>query len=135
MCGRVDKACQSANVDRSTFYDWLKADPDYKAAFEAAQERTTRMLEDEAFRRAFDGVDEPVFHQGQECGKIRRYSDTLLIFLLKAQNPAKYREKFDHTHHGTVSVVNFVGDVLADAAAADPEANVGTESAEPQAGG
>lgn len=49
-------------------------------------------LEDEAHRRAFEGVDKPVFYQGDECGTIREYSDTLAIFLLKAHNPEKYRE-------------------------------------------
>jgi hypothetical protein len=49
-------------------------------------------LEDEAHRRAFDGTLEPVFHQGDECGTVRKYSDTLAIFLLKAHAPDKYRE-------------------------------------------
>ena len=49
-------------------------------------------LEDEAHRRAFEGVPEPVFHQGVECGSVRKYSDTLAIFLLKAHRPEKYRE-------------------------------------------
>ena len=41
-------------------------------------------LETEAQRRAVEGWDEPVFHEGREVGKKRRYSDTLLIFTLKA---------------------------------------------------
>ena len=39
------------------------------------------------------GVDEPVFYQGAQCGAVRKYSDTLLIFMLKARRPEKYRER------------------------------------------
>lgn len=48
--------------------------------------------EQEAHRRAVDGIDEPVFYKGDECGHIRRYSDRLLEFLLKADNPQKYAQ-------------------------------------------
>ena len=52
--------------------------------------------EDEAVRRAHDGVDEPVFYQGKACGVVRKYSDTLLIFLLKGRRPEKYRDRPSH---------------------------------------
>ncbi len=42
-------------------------------------------------RRAVDGVDEPVYQGGKKVGSITRYSDTLLIFLLKA-NRDKFRQ-------------------------------------------
>ena len=37
-------------------------------------------------------MDEPVFYQGQVVGHIRKYSDNLLMFLLKAHWPEKFRE-------------------------------------------
>lgn len=55
------------------------------------------LLEAEAVRRAYEGVDEPVFYQGSECGEVRKYSDTLLMFLLKGMMPNKYRERVDQT--------------------------------------
>ncbi len=51
------------------------------------------MLEDEAIRRARDGVTIPVFYAGKEVGAIRRPSDTLLMFLLRAHRPERYRER------------------------------------------
>ena len=33
-----------------------------------------------------------VFYKGEPIGAIRKFSDTLLMFLLKAHNPKKYRE-------------------------------------------
>jgi hypothetical protein len=51
------------------------------------------MLEDEAKRRAHDGIDEPVFYQGEKCGVVRKYSDNLLIFMLKARRREKFSER------------------------------------------
>ena len=41
-------------------------------------------------RRAREGVEEPVFQGGLCCGHVRRYSDLLLIFLLKSRRPHRY---------------------------------------------
>lgn len=42
-------------------------------------------LETEAWRRAVDGTEKPVFYKGDECGRITEYSNTLLMFLIKAE--------------------------------------------------
>lgn len=47
-------------------------------------------LESEAVRRALEGVEVPVFHQGRECGSTVKHSDTLLMFLLKTLRPERY---------------------------------------------
>jgi hypothetical protein len=54
----------------------------------------TAALEDEAVRRAYHGVEEPVFYKGVQCGSVTSYSDTLLMFLLKARKPAVYRDGY-----------------------------------------
>ena len=41
----------------------------------------------EAYRRAVIGISEPVFFEGQECGRATRYSDALLIALMKRHLP------------------------------------------------
>jgi hypothetical protein len=76
-CANVTKACEIADIARATFYGWLKEDPEFKAAYEAAREEAVEVLEDEAIRRATVGG-----------------SDTLLIFLLKAARPQKYRDGY-----------------------------------------
>lgn len=88
----VSKACAAIEISRMTAYRWRNNDPDFAAAWDEAIKAGVLGLEDEAHRRGFEGVDEPVFHSGQQCGTIRKYSDTLAIFLLKAHNPTKYRE-------------------------------------------
>ncbi len=90
--GNVTRAAGAIGCGRSTVYEWREADDDFAKAWERAMRIATYGLEDEARRRAEEGVDEPVFYQGIECGTVRKYSDTLLIFLLKARDP-KYREK------------------------------------------
>jgi len=91
--GNVSRACAAISLTRSRAYEWRTADPLFAAAWDEAVELGTDELEEEARRRAFSGVDEPVFYQGEVCGEVRKYSDTLLIFLLKGRRPDKYRER------------------------------------------
>jgi len=88
----VGRACAAVGISRQTAYNWREADPDFALAWERAMKAGLLALEDEAHRRAFEGTNEPVFYKGDECGSVRKYSDTLAIFLLKAHNPDKYRE-------------------------------------------
>ena len=74
-CANVTKACELVDIARATFYGWLRDDPEFKAAYEASREEAIQVLEDEAIKRATIGG-----------------SDTLLIFLLKAARPQKYRD-------------------------------------------
>lgn len=67
------------------------AAPGGEAAQEDADlERAIAALESEAVRRALEGVEIPVFHQGRECGSTVKHSDTLLMFLLKTLRPERY---------------------------------------------
>lgn len=91
--GNVSRACAVIELTRTRVYEWRAADPLFAQAWDEAVESGTDELEEEARRRAFSGVDEPVFYQGEECGAVRKYSDTLLIFLLKGRRPDKYRER------------------------------------------
>lgn len=91
--GNVSRSCEAVGFPRRTVYEWRDADETFAKAWDEAVEFGTDELEEEARRRAFAGVDEPVFYQGEECGTIRKYSDTLLIFLLKGRKPDKYRER------------------------------------------
>lgn len=95
--GNISKACEVAGISRATHYLWSREDPEYVKAVDDAMETAADVLEEEARRRAHDGVEEPVFYQGEVCGTVRKYSDTLLIFLLKAAKPQKFRENIDLT--------------------------------------
>ncbi len=88
----VTTACAAAKLSRSQVYGLRGRDPGFRQAMEEAIEAAADTLEAEARRRAVDGVEQPVFFQGEQCGASRRYSDSLLMFLLKAHRPAKFRE-------------------------------------------
>src|SRR5437763_4620059 len=62
-------AAEAAGVSRSVHYKWLEADERYAALYAAAMKQAGEALEDEARRRAHDGVREPIYWQGQKCGE------------------------------------------------------------------
>lgn len=92
--GNVVLASKEAGIHRSTHYDWLAEDPDYAARCLEAERTAVQALEAEMYRRAVKGVEEPVFYQGEVCGHVQKYSDTLLIFSLKGHAPEKYADRF-----------------------------------------
>lgn len=91
--GIVAKACKAVDISRMTAYGWRDDIPEFAAAWDKALKVGITALEDEAHRRAFEGVDEGVYHQGVLMDTQKKYSDTLAIFLLKAHAPDKYRER------------------------------------------
>ena len=72
----------------------------FRADWDEALEEARELLEAEARRRAAIGVDEPVFYKGKVVGHIRKYSDNLLMFLLKAHWPEKFRDNYAVEHSG-----------------------------------
>lgn len=89
----VSAAAKKAKVARSTAYDWYRDDPEFAAAWDQAIEVAVDSLEHEAWRRAATGTLEPVFQKGEKVGAIRRYSDTLMVTLLKAHRPEKFKDR------------------------------------------
>lgn len=96
--GTVRDACAPSDrrvVPRSTAYKyrneyaWFRAEWD--RALEEGKEAIPDKIEATALRLAIEGWEEPVFHQGQKIGTVRKFSATLLIFLLKAWMPARYQ--------------------------------------------
>jgi hypothetical protein len=123
----VGRACTAIGISRYTAYLWRKEIPEFAERWDEALKAGVLGLEDEAHRRAFEGVEDPLTHQGQftylwrikrdengapvldeqgnqvqepvldeqgnhKVASVRKYSDTLAIFLLKAHAPDKYRE-------------------------------------------
>lgn len=122
LTGNVSESARIAKVERNRVYAYMRESTDFAEAFATAQEEADDILEREARRRAVEGVDEPVIHQGELCGvwvdkdgktvsqdtpdakliplTVKKYSDTLLIFLLKGQRPGKFRDNVKHEHSG-----------------------------------
>lgn len=93
--GNVGAACGAAHVSRSTFYKRKAEDRDFAAEFSEAFETALDRLEAAAWARAVDGVERPT-----AAGMVRDYSDSLLMMLLKAHRPARYRDTIRQEHTG-----------------------------------
>ncbi|MES2459876.1 MAG: hypothetical protein V4671_04775 [Armatimonadota bacterium] len=104
--GNVTAAAKAAKIDRSTHYEWMQSDSSYVIAAQDAIEAAGDNLEEEARRRAEAGYMEPVYYGGEKVGSVRKYSDALLIFLLKGAKPEKYKERIDTRHSGSLGVAH-----------------------------
>lgn len=100
--GVILSAAEAAGCARRSIYNWLEHDEEFAAAYRQAEVESTERLEREMIRRAVEGTEKPVFQGGQLVGKIREYSDTLLIFALKARKPHVYRERVEVQHSGEI---------------------------------
>jgi hypothetical protein len=110
--GNVSASARRAGVGRATAYRHRQAEPEFRSGWDQAIETAMDDLEAEARRRAVDGWDEPVFFKGEVCGHIRRYSDALIMFLLKAYRP-EFRDNYRVEHSGDTTTtvrVTYVND-------------------------
>lgn len=93
----LTKAAEAAKIDRTLHYRWIAKFPKYQKAFCEAERQAGDFIEGEAVRRATEGVLEPVFYQGEKCGAVRRYSDGVMLTLLRGFKPQKYSQKTEIT--------------------------------------
>jgi hypothetical protein len=93
LTASVTLAAKASKIRRQRHYSWLEEDPHYSALFNRARLEAGEALQDEAVRRAHEGVLEPVYYKGKPCGVHRVYSDGLLMFLLRGLRPDVYRER------------------------------------------
>jgi hypothetical protein len=97
--GNVSEAAKQARLGRTYLYKHRRLDPRFAVKWDRAMEIGADALESEARRRAVDGIEEPVFYKGAQCGTARKYSDILLIFLLKGLKPDKYADRKQVSGH------------------------------------
>ena len=90
--GNVTLAAQHAGQSRNQVHDVRQRSKRFAAQWDNALEEATDLLEAEALRRAFTGIDEPVFYKGKVVGSTKKYSRPLLMFLLEAHRPQKFRD-------------------------------------------
>lgn len=85
----VAAAAEGASIAWSTLYAWRRDVPRFRAAWDRAAEFGAEALGDRVqsalIERAIDGVDEPVFHAGKFVGTRKRYSDALLLAMMREQ--------------------------------------------------
>jgi len=98
--GNVTKVCEAIGISRFPIYDRYRNNKTFRKKFDLAKEMSIARLEDEAWRRAFEGITKPVFYKGEQLKNAdgtpyfeRTYSDTLLMHRLNAEKPDKYQYK------------------------------------------
>lgn len=89
----IGLSAKAAGYSRRVVYEYRDEDDEFSKRWQEAEEEHIERLEMAADQRAVEGVTEPVFYQGQQCGTVKKYSDTLLMFRLKAKAPEKYRDR------------------------------------------
>ena len=95
--GDVSAAATTAGVSKARVDEIRKLDAEFSAEWETAQRIWSDKLEEEARRRAVEGVREPLVSDGKiirdDDGQpivIRRYSDELLLAFLRTHRPEKF---------------------------------------------
>ncbi len=86
-------AARAIGVSPQALYIYKDLHPTFAAEWKNAVDEAVDKLEQEAWRRASDGVDKPVHYKGERVDTIREYSDALLMFLLRGHRPNIYRER------------------------------------------
>lgn len=98
-------ALKAAGATRSQLARWREEDAAFCVQERQVQEGISDLLEAEAVRRAFRGVRKPVYQGGLLAGHITEYSDQLLMFMLKAMRPERFRERSEVQVSPIVKVV------------------------------
>jgi len=95
--GMVSAAAQAVDMSVQSAYRLRRAPgaESFARAWAVALDAAADALADIAFSRAIEGVDEPVFDRdGCRIGAKTRYSDRMVMFLLRAYRPGQFR----HAH-------------------------------------
>ena len=89
-CRNVSEAARIAKISRTRLYKMKASDKKFAKAWGSALEEAADRLTDEAIRRAVSGFEEVKYFKGEPVGTVRKFSDQLLMFLMKAHRPELY---------------------------------------------
>lgn len=87
----VGRAAFVAGISYKHAYFLRNTDPEFAADWDDAVEQGTDAIEDEARRRAVEGVQKPDYYQGEVVGYTTHYSDNILLSMLAARRPHKWK--------------------------------------------
>lgn len=100
--GNITLSANQTGIHQNTVRKRRELDAQFAIQMKEAQETAIEILEAAAWHRARDGVKRTkgIYFNGRRVGEeiVTEYSDTLLIFLLKANKPDKYRETITHRY-------------------------------------
>lgn len=103
--GNASQAAREIGIHPTTARYHRDKDTTFALAWDQAMEEFMDGLEAEAVRRAKEGVDEPVFHEGVIVGYKRKYSDSLMNTLLSGRRGKVFgKQKVDVEHSGAIEL-------------------------------
>ncbi|MBL29548.1 MAG: terminase [Rhodospirillaceae bacterium] len=88
--GSLAAALAASGYGRVQMQRARERDSAFARAWDEALEAAVDALEQEARRRAVEGVEKPVWYRGEQVGTVREVSDRLLLALLKAHRPERF---------------------------------------------
>lgn len=98
--GIRSKAARAAGMTLRTVMQYAEADQEFAEEERLAQVEASDYLEEEARRRAVDGVPVYKMFMGEQVEVERKYSDSLLSKLLDGALPEKYAVRTKNEHSG-----------------------------------
>ena len=101
--GNVTLAARGAGISRPEAYKARNRNKTFRRLWNEALEEAVDLLDGEARRRA-TGMKRDIYHAGVVVGQENVYSDSLLMFLLKAHRPQLYRDNVKVEHSGGMDV-------------------------------
>ncbi len=107
--GNISGSAAAISISRRLAYNIREQNPKFARQWDEAVEYAADALEQEARRRAVDGVKQPVFYKGRRVASVRQYSDGLLTTLLKGNKPEKFADRKHLT--GDVSIKGILSDI------------------------
>ena len=119
--GNSSAACQASHLTRRFINRMRENDPVFARDYNEAMEEAADLLEAEAWRRALEGVPQLLVKAGQPvldadgtAITVRRYSDPLLVMLLRGCKPDKFQRRI-----GSAAVTLDPGAIIKEIAADD----------------
>ena len=106
--GSVVAACKRLGLHRPSMYAWRDDDKEFAEAWQAALGLGVDAIEDEAIRRAKEGVEHKVYYKGEPVGSYQEYSDQLMMFFLRAAKPEKYGNRSEVHLTGAVALESLI---------------------------
>lgn len=103
--GTASAGIKAAGIDWPTLRRWREVDVEFIVREQAARDQIADKLEQEAIRRAVRGTKKAVYQGGLLAGYVTEFSDQLLVTMLKATRPERFRDRSDITVNPIMKVV------------------------------
>ncbi len=101
--GIITSACESVDMSRQTYYNWLKDDEDFRIAVDEIQESMIDFVESKLMQK-INGIE--IQSAKGEIFEVPP-SDTAIIFYLKTKGKKRgYVEKSEVEHSGGINLAN-----------------------------